>query len=132
MKRIKRTTVRHHDGPIDATNYLVAVGPDYDIARDVVTITVHHVRPEVAMKGYNVADIEARYNTKVIAVVLNADDSIHDYTFNWETAQNMALQGYRIKVIASDPYSSMTVDEIQALCDAEKDRYDDCFGTEDS
>jgi hypothetical protein len=47
MKRIKRTTVRHHDGPIDATNYLVAVGPDYDIARDVVTITVHHVYPEV-------------------------------------------------------------------------------------
>jgi hypothetical protein len=77
-----------------------------------------------------VEEIEREYGQPVVAIVYNEDGSVHDYTFNWETAQNMALsEGYRVEVIADDPHApSMTKERIQALCDAEKDRHDDCFG----
>lgn len=44
MNRIKRTTVKNIHGIVGARNYLVALGPNYDPARDIVVITVryHH------------------------------------------------------------------------------------------
>lgn len=75
----------------------------------------------------NIKRIEAEYKTTVVAVVLNDDDSIYDHTFNWESGQNYALsQGYRVVAIADDGH--MTKDNAQALYDAERDRYRDCYG----
>jgi hypothetical protein len=74
-----------------------------------------------------VAEIEAEYGQPVIAIVYNADGTVYDHTFNWETAQNMALsEGYTVKAIADD--GDMTKERIQALCDYEKSLHDDCFG----
>jgi hypothetical protein len=44
MNRIKRTTLTHISGRVDARNYMVALGPNYDPARDIVVVTVryHH------------------------------------------------------------------------------------------
>lgn len=75
----------------------------------------------------SIATVEAEYKQTVVAIALNEDGTIYDHCFNWETAQNMALsEGYAVKAIADD--GSMTKDRIQALCDAEKARHDDCFG----
>jgi hypothetical protein len=77
-----------------------------------------------------ILEIEAEHGQKIVAVIYNEDGTVYDHAFNWETAQNMALsEGYTVKAIADDPQSpSMTKDKIQALCDAEKERHDDCFG----
>jgi hypothetical protein len=74
-----------------------------------------------------VAEIEAEYGQKVVAIVYNADGTVYDHTFNWQTAQSMALsEGYTVKAIADD--GDMTKERIQALCDHEKALHDDCFG----
>ncbi len=64
-----------------------------------------------------------------VAAVLNDDGTVYDFTYNWETAQNMALQGYRILALTDDGH--MSKDDIQRLCDAELDRHNDCFGKGD-
>lgn len=70
----------------------------------------------------------------IVAEVLNADGSIYDRAFNWQTAQSMALEGYKVRVIADDEWTiggktySMSCADIQALCDAERERFRDCFG----
>jgi hypothetical protein len=75
-----------------------------------------------------VSEIEAEYGQPVVAIVYNEDGTVHDHCFNWETAQNMALsEGYTVKAIADDGH--MTIARQQALYDAEKARYDDCFGS---
>jgi hypothetical protein len=74
-----------------------------------------------------VTEIEAEYGQPVVAIVYDADGSVYDHCFNWETAQSMALsEGYRVEAIADD--GSMTKERIQALCDHEKALHDDCFG----
>jgi len=45
FSRVKRTTVKNGvSGFVGARNYMVALGPNYDPARDIVVITVryHH------------------------------------------------------------------------------------------
>lgn len=42
MNRIKRTTIVGLTGVKSTTNYLVALGPNYDPSRDVVVVTVRH------------------------------------------------------------------------------------------
>jgi hypothetical protein len=64
-----------------------------------------------------------------VAEVLNPDGTVYDHTYNWETAQNIALhEGRKINVLCDD--GGMTKAEIQALCDAELERYNDCFGVD--
>lgn len=62
-----------------------------------------------------------------IAEVLNSDGTIYDYCDNWETAQCLAMEGYKIVVVADDP-PCMTRDEIQRMCDKALADYRDCFG----
>lgn len=62
----------------------------------------------------------------VCAVVFDADGAVEDLCLNWETAQNMALNGSRVLAVGSDGH--MSARDIQALCDAERARYLDCFG----
>lgn len=75
----------------------------------------------------SVAEIEAEYGQSVVAIAYNQDGTVHDWCFNWETAQNFALsEGLTVKAIADDGF--MDIDRAQRLYDAEKARYDDCFG----
>ena len=74
-----------------------------------------------------VAEIEAEYGQKVVAIAYNTDGTVYDHCFNWETAQSMAMSdGYRVEAIADDGH--MTQADIQRLCDYEKACHDDCFG----
>jgi len=61
-----------------------------------------------------------------VAVIYNPDDSVQDYAYNWETGQNFAANGYKVEALLDDGH--MTIDKAQRLYDAEKERYDDCFG----
>lgn len=79
-------------------------------------------------------DYIARYPSDsretLVAVVFNDDGTIEDCTYNWETAQNIALSsGGRAVAINDD--GSMSVEDAQALYEAERERYDDCFGVPD-
>lgn len=68
---------------------------------------------------------------KVVAIAISTADfafEIHDYILSWETAQQYAMDGYRIIVINDD--RTMTKDELQRLCNSEFDRAIDCFGME--
>ena len=74
-----------------------------------------------------VAEIEQDYRQTVCAVILDHDGTVYDHAFTWETAQSMALSdGYAVIAIADDGH--MSREEIQNLCDAERERYEDCFG----
>jgi hypothetical protein len=74
-----------------------------------------------------VTEIEAEYRQNVVAIIYNDKDEVWDYAFNWESAQNYALHnGYRVKAIADD--GEMTIARQQALYDAERARFNDCFG----
>lgn len=77
-----------------------------------------------------VAAIEAEYKQKVVAIVLDEDGNADDYCFNWQSAQNYALNEGR-QIVAINDDCTMTKAEIQSLCDAERDRYRDCYGIED-
>lgn len=71
--------------------------------------------------------MRAEYGDAVCAIALDEDGMPYDACLSWETAQSMALSdGYRIRVIADDGHMSRA--DIQALCDAERERYRDCFG----
>ena len=74
--------------------------------------------------------IQSNDSEYYIAAVLDDDGDVIDYTYNWETAQNIALSEGR-KIIALRDDGGMTKDDIQKLCDAERERYRDCFGIED-
>jgi hypothetical protein len=63
-----------------------------------------------------------------VAEILNDDGTIHDHAWTWETGQSFALGGWRVRAIADDGH--MTIDEAQALYDAERARYRDCYGIE--
>jgi hypothetical protein len=72
--------------------------------------------------------IEAEYGRPVVAVAYNADGSVFDHAFTWQTGQALALEGYRVRAIADDGHMSAT--DAQALYDAELDRYADCYDVE--
>lgn len=74
--------------------------------------------------------IQANNSEHYVAAVLDDDDDIIDYTYNWETAQNIALsEGRKIRALRDDGH--MSKEDIQKLCDAERERYNDCFGVTD-
>ena len=74
-----------------------------------------------------VEQVEAEYRQNVVAVVYNEQGEVWDYAFNWESAQSYALNnGYRVEAIKDD--GSMTIADQQALYDAERARFNDCFG----
>jgi hypothetical protein len=62
----------------------------------------------------------------IVAVAFDKDGDIYDGCFNWETAQTMANEGYRILAIAND--GRMEKDEIQRICNYELTAALDCFG----
>jgi hypothetical protein len=81
----------------------------------------------MSMSDRSIASVEAEYRCNVVAVVYNNEGEVWDYAFNWESAQNYALHnGYRVEAIKDD--GSMTIAEQQALYDAERARFNDCFG----
>lgn len=64
-----------------------------------------------------------------VAVAYEGDAEGPDYydgCYNWETAQTMANEGYRIVAIAND--GAMEKDEIQRMCNYELAAAIDCFG----
>jgi hypothetical protein len=64
---------------------------------------------------------------RLVAVILTEDGMPYDGAFSWESAQSYALsQGMRVRALTDDGYMSRA--DIQALCDAERERYRDCFG----
>lgn len=81
-----------------------------------------------AFDSASIAAVEARYGQTVVAVVYADDGTVYDHCFNWESGQNYALSnGLRVVAVADD--GNMTVAAAQALYNAEKERYDDCFGS---
>lgn len=62
----------------------------------------------------------------IVALAYTKDGEVDDACFNWETAQTMANEGYRILAIAND--GSMEMSEIQRICDYELIVALDCFG----
>lgn len=77
-----------------------------------------------------IPEVERDYGQDVVAVIYNDQGEIWDYAFNWESAQNYALNnGYRVLAVKDD--GSMTIAEQQALYDAERARFNDCFGITD-
>jgi hypothetical protein len=73
--------------------------------------------------------VETEYRQNVVAVVYNNEGEVWDYAFNWESAQNYALHnGYHVQAIKDD--GNMTIAEQQTLYDAERARFNDCFGIE--
>ena len=74
-----------------------------------------------------IAEVEQEYRQNVVAVVYNNEGEVWDYAFNWQSAQNYALHnGYHVQAIKDD--GSMTIADQQALYDAERARFNDCFG----
>lgn len=64
---------------------------------------------------------------QTVALILNEDGTVHDKAYTWGAAQNYALcEGRKVLAVADDGY--MTKDDIQALCEAERERFLDCFG----
>lgn len=60
------------------------------------------------------------------ATAYDAAGEVVDYIGNWETAQTMANEGYRIVVHEGD--ASRTKEQYQALMDQELENALDCFG----
>lgn len=50
----------------------------------------------------------------------------YDYCYNWETAQTMANEGYKVQAVSND--GAMDKNEIQRICDYELAAAIDCFG----
>lgn len=65
-------------------------------------------------------------NQTVVALVMNADGTVYDSCYNWESGQSYALDGWIVRATAPD--GRKTKKAAQALYDAEKARHDDCFG----
>lgn len=61
-----------------------------------------------------------------VATAYTADGAVYDYIGNWETAQTMANEGYRITVHSGDGH--LDKGELQALVDRELAAAIDCFG----
>jgi len=55
------------------------------------------------------------------------DGSVYDFPENWETAQTLANEGYKIQVLKDDG-EYWTKERIQSLCDGELAAAIDCFG----
>ena len=64
----------------------------------------------------------------MVALAYDARGEVDDGCFNWEAAQTMANEGYRILAIAND--GRMEMSEIQRICDYELKAALDCFGEE--
>ena len=64
----------------------------------------------------------------IVAVAFTWDGEPFDYPYNWETAQTLANDGYKIVAVAND--GSMEKEEIQRICDYENQIAFDCFGEE--
>lgn len=77
-------------------------------------------------------------NAETVAVVYStATGEIIDECFNWETAQNFAAAADQYVVaVADDVFTnykgekivSMTKEDIQKMCDRERELFIDCFG----
>jgi len=61
-----------------------------------------------------------------VATAYTKDNTAFDYIGNWQTAQQMANDGYRIVVHQGD--GSISKDELQRLVDTELANAVDCFG----
>ena len=61
-----------------------------------------------------------------VAVAYTYDGELHDYIGNWETAQTMANEGYRIDALKGDAHLSRS--DLQRMVDAELATALDCFG----
>lgn len=64
---------------------------------------------------------------KIVADIFEGD-ALYDRAYTWETGQNFAQQGYRVKAVADDGF--MDAERAQRLYDWELACYLDCFGGE--
>ena len=61
-----------------------------------------------------------------VAVAYYKDGTVYDFALNWETAQCLANEGYRLEAVSDD--GAMSQEEIQQLCDYEQRIAINCFG----
>lgn len=69
-------------------------------------------------------------NPAIVALVRDSSGQVVDGTYNWETAQTMANEGYRIQVLKGDGHLSK--EEFQKMVDYEYEIALDAFGPEHS
>jgi hypothetical protein len=81
-----------------------------------------------AEQSASIARVEAEWSQSVVAIALDADGTIYDHAFTWETAQTLALSE-GLQVIATADDGHMDTATAQALYNAELDRYRDCFSS---
>lgn len=60
-------------------------------------------------------------------VAPGSSDATHDHCDSWETAQAYAATGY-VVIATADDGTYWTKERCQALYDAERDRFIDCWG----
>ena len=82
----------------------------------------------VELKEFKLTDQDKyRYTSQgIVAIAFDKDGDIYDGCFNWEAAQTIANEGYRIVAIAND--GAMEMSEIQRICNYELTIALDCFG----
>lgn len=64
----------------------------------------------------------------MVAAAYDKEGELYDGIYNWETAQTIAREGYRVVAIANDGH--MEKEEIQRICNYELSIALDCFGPE--
>jgi hypothetical protein len=66
--------------------------------------------------------------TRTVATIHHPDtpDDVYDEAWSWETGQNYANMGYIVRAVAPDGFR--TIDHCQAIYDAERAAFIDCWG----
>lgn len=62
----------------------------------------------------------------IVSVVVQDNGEVYDVTFNWETAESMATDGYRVLALTGDGMYKRN--ELQHMCDSRRAEYRDCYG----
>ena len=81
-----------------------------------------------SLKEIVISDVDKIWHLKQghVALAYDKEANFYDATYNWETAQTLPNEGYRLIAIAND--GNMEKEEIQRICNYELAAAIDCFG----
>ena len=81
-----------------------------------------------SLKEIVISDVDKIWHLKQghVALAYDKEANFYDATYNWETAQTLSNEGYRLIAIAND--GNMEKEEIQRICNYELAAAIDCFG----
>ena len=103
---------------------------DIETNRKELALTLSRLRLGTAHEVYvadYVRDCADRNPTDaIVAVVIQDNGEVYDVTFNWETAESMATDGYRVLALTGDGLYKRN--ELQRVCDSRRAEYRDCYG----